>query len=161
MRDLTMRASLLLALACCCALAAHAANSDAIPNPASIPLDAATLSALPRETVHADSHGHALACEGVPLVALLRHAGAMPETELRGAQLARIVEVGARDGYRVVFSLGELDPATGGRRVFVVDRCDDKALDAETGPLRLIVPDDARPARWVRQLQSITVEETP
>jgi hypothetical protein len=126
-----------------------------------IPLDAATLSSLPRETVNADSHGHALACEGVPLVALLRHAGAMPETELRGAQLARVVRADARDGYRVVFSLGELDPATGARRVFVVDRCDGKPLGDDVGPLRLLVPGDARPARWVRQLQSITVEDVP
>lgn len=122
-----------------------------------IPLDATTLSALPRETVQADSHGHALACEGVALVALLRHAGAMPETELRGTQLARVVEAAARDGYRVAFSLGELDPATGGRRVFVVDRCDGKPLDADVGPLRLLVPDDLRPARSVRQLRSITI----
>ena len=156
-----MRAFALLALACCCALPAHAADAGAIPNPVSIPLDAATLSALPRETVHADSHGHALTCEGVALVALLRRAGAMPEGELRGAQLARVVRADARDGYRVVFSLGELDPATGGRRVFVVDRCDGKPLGDDVGPLRLLVPGDARPARWVRQLQSITVEETP
>lgn len=131
-----------------------------------IPLDAAALAALPREAVSADAHGTHYACEGVPLVALLRQAGAMPEGELRGgAQLARHVEAGARDGYRVAFSFGELDPATGGRRVFVVDRCDGKPLDADTGPLRLIVPDDARPARWVRQLESITVsapvEATP
>ena len=157
MRDLNMRACALLALACCCALPAHAADSDAIPNPVSIPIDMATLSALPRETVNADSHGHALTCEGVALVALLRNAGAMPEGELRGAQLARFVRADARDGYRVVFSLGELDPATGGRRVFVVDRCNGKPLDADVGPLRLLVPDDARPARWVRQLESITV----
>ena len=154
-----MRASMLLALACCCALPATAADSgaDAIPNQVSIPLDAATLAALPRETVDANAHGHALACEGVPLVALLRHAGAMPAGELRGAQLARSVEAGARDGYRVLFSLGELDPATGDRRVFVVDRCDGKPLGDDVGPLRLLVPEDARPARWVRQLESITV----
>ena len=157
-----MRAFALLALACC-ALSAHAADSDASAtvDPVSIPLDAATMAALPRETVDADAHGHALTCEGVSLVALLRHAGAMPDGELRGAQLARFVHADARDGYRVVFSLGELDPATGGRRVFVVDRCNGKPLDTDVGPLRLLVPDDLRPARWVRQLQSITVEETP
>jgi hypothetical protein len=150
-----MRAFALLALACCCTIDARAADSgaDAIP----VPLDAATLAALPRETVDADAHGHALTCEGVPLVALLRKAGAMPDSELRGALLARVVRADARDGYRVVFSLGELDPATGGRRVFVVDRCDGKPLGDDVGPLRLIVPDDARPARRVRQLESITV----
>ena len=147
----TMRGFLLLVLALCPAFSAQALE------PVSIPFDAATLAALPRETVHADSHGHALRCEGVALVALLRHAGAMPDGELRGAQLARSVRIDARDGYRVLFSLGELDPATGNRRVFVVDRCNGESLDADTGPLRLIVPDDARPARWLRQLQSISV----
>jgi hypothetical protein len=148
-----MRVFAVLALACCCALPAQAAD------PVSIPLDPATLAALPRETVNADAHGHALTCEGVSLAALLRRAGAMPDSELRGTQLARFVRAGARDGYRVVFSLGELDPATGARRVFVVDRCDGKPLDADIGPLRLLVPDDARPARWVRQLDSITVSD--
>lgn len=157
-----MRASRLLALACCCAFPAHALEPAAVAgDPVSIPLDAATLSSLPRETVEATAHGHALACEGVSLVALLRRAGAMPDGELRGAQLARFVRADARDGYRVVFSLGELDPATGARRVFVVDRCDGQPLDDGIGPLRLLVPDDARPARWVRQLQSIAVEDVP
>lgn len=156
-----MRASILLSLACCCAFAAHAADPGmaAGATTVSIPLDAATLAALPRESVDADSHGHALTCEGVSLVALLRHAGAMPEAELRGTQLARIVEAAGRDGDRVVFSLGELDPAIGGRGVFVVDRCNGKPLDDSLGPLRLLVPDDLRPTRWLHQLQAITVEE--
>jgi hypothetical protein len=154
-----MRCCLPLALALSVASTAHAADAAAVAtsNRVSVPLDAATLSALPRETVDADAHGHALACEGVALVALLHHAGAMPETELRGAQLARVVEADARDGYRVVFSLGELDPATGARRVFVVDRCNGQSLGDDVGPLRLLVPGDARPARWLRQLESITV----
>ena len=78
---------------------------------------------------------------------------------MRGAQLARIVEVAGRDGYRVVFSLGELDPGIGGRRVLVVDRCNGTPLDDSLGPLRLLVPDDLRPTRWLHQLQAITVEE--
>ena len=153
--------TLLPALLLCSAFATIAQPRDAQP----IPLDVATLAALPREAVTATAHGKTRACEGVPLVALLRHAGAMPATELRGPQLARFVRVEARDGYRVVFSLGELDPATGGRRVVVVDRCDGKPLGDDVGPLRLIVPEDARPARWLRQLETIVVstpsESTP
>ena len=145
----------ILALLLCSAFAASAQAQDARP----VALDAATLAALPREAVTATAHGKTHACEGVPLVALLRHAGAMPTTELRGKQLARFVRVEARDGYRVVFSLGELDPATGGRRVYVVDRCDGKPLGDEVGPLRLVVPEDARPARWLRQLETITVSD--
>lgn len=145
----------LLALPLCCALAAQAAE------PIRVPVDAATLSTLPRVSVSANAHGHALHCEGVALAALLRRAGTMPATPLHGRQLARYVRVNARDDYRVVFSLAELDPSLGNTRVYLVDRCDGKPLDAEHGPLRLIAPDEDRPARWVRQVRSISVVEAP
>lgn len=130
-------------------------------SPLAVPLDAATLSALPRTNVEASAHGKALRCEGVALADLLRHAGALPADKLPGDQLARYVLVGARDGYRVLYALAELDPGTGDRRVVLADRCDDKALDADAGPLRLIAPGDVRPARWVRQVQTITVVAAP
>lgn len=63
----------------------------------------------------------------------------------------------ARDGDRVVFSLAELDATLGHRAVLLVDRCDNTALSVEDGPLRLIVPQDSRPARWIRQVQTLTV----
>ena len=34
-------------------------------------------------------------------------------------------------------------------------------LTGDDGPLRLIAPEEARPARWVRQLKSITVIVAP
>lgn len=122
-----------------------------------VPLDAKSLAALPREQVSATAHGQVLRCEGVHLRDLLRAARAMPADPLRGADLARYVRVEARDGYRAVFSLPELDPTLGNRRVLLVDRCDGKPLDAKDGPLRLLVPEDSRPARWVRQVQAIRV----
>lgn len=130
-------------------------------SPIAIPLDTAALSALPREPVRATAHGQALNCEGVALAALLRAAGAMPPDKLPGPLLSRYVLVDARDGYRVLYSLAELDPGTGNRKVYLVDRCDDKPLDDEQGPLRLVAPEDARPARWVRQIKSITVVAAP
>ncbi len=137
------------------------ASEPVAPSPLAVPLDPATLSTLPRERVQASAHGVALDCEGVALPALLRKAGAMPEGRLPGALLSRYVLVQARDGYRVLFALAELDPATGGRGAYVVDRCDGQPLDADDGPLRLIVPDDAQPARWVRQVEAITVVAAP
>ena len=137
------------------------ASEPIAPSPLAVPLDPATLSALPRERVRASAHGTALDCEGISLAALLRNAGALPEGRLPGAQLSRYVLVDARDGYRVLYSLAELDPGTGHRRVFLVDRCNGTDLDARDGPLRLIAPEDARPARWVRQVKSITVVSAP
>lgn len=161
----------LLALLPCLALAHdHAQDPDLrasspapteIASPVTVPLDAATLGALERQPVEARVHEATLHCEGVPLVALLRASGAIPEGRLGSPHLARYVLASARDGYRVLFSLAELDPGTGDRAAFVVDRCDGQALDDEAGPLRLLVPGDVRAARSVRQLDALTVVVAP
>lgn len=139
---------------------AHA-SQPASASPFSIPIDAATLTTLPREPVTATAHEKTLQCEGVSLVALLGKAGALPSEPLRGAGLANYVLITARDGYRAVYSLAELEPTLGNHKVLLVDRCDGKPLDDEDGPLRLIAPQESRPARWVRQVQSITVVVAP
>ncbi|MGH8031879.1 MAG: molybdopterin-dependent oxidoreductase [Luteimonas sp.] len=133
----------------------------ALPSPVIVPLDATTLAALPRDAVTATAHGVTRHCEGVSLAALLRAAGAMPDEPLKGAQLTRYVQVDARDGYRALFALSELDPTLGNHPVTLADRCDGKPLAADDGPLRLIVPNEARPARWVRQVKSIVVIVAP
>lgn len=137
------------------------ASEPAAPSPVVVPMDDAVRASLPRETVQASAHGKTLDCEGVSLAALLRAAGAMPAERLPGAQLSRYLLVDARDGYRVLYSLAELDPGTGNRRVLLVDRCNGAPLDDNDGPLRLIAPEDARPARWVRQVKSLTVVAAP
>lgn len=139
----------------------RAAAPPALASPRVVPLDAVTRAALPHEAVTASAHGQVLSCEGVPLPALLRAAGALPVDRLRATELAQYVLVQARDGYRVLYSLAELDPDIGQRRVLLVDRCNGRPLANEDGPLQLIALDDASPARWVRQVESITVVAAP
>ena len=141
----------------------HAAppRPTVLPSPVVVPIDDASRAALSRATVTATAHGRTHRCEGVALAALLQAGGAMPAEPLRGAQLGRYVQVDARDGYRAVFSLAEFDPTLGDGTAFLVDHCDGAPLDDDTGPLRLVVPGDARPARWVRQVRSITVIVAP
>ena len=170
---MSMRAVLSPAAVCVCALlwivlpaAAHDPRqraSEPAPgaSPITVPLTPAARATLQRHRVDATAHGETLRCEGVSLAALLQSSGAMPDAPLRGAHLDRYVLVSARDGYRAVFSLGELDVTLGNRSVYLVDRCDDAPLDADSGPLRLLVPDDARPARGVRQVERITVIAAP
>jgi hypothetical protein len=67
--------------------------------------------------------------------------------ELRGAALASYVFAEAQDGYQVVFSLGELDPA------FI-----DKPLFGAQGGFRLVVPKDKAAARSVRMLTKLEVQ---
>ena len=137
------------------------ASKPVSASPLSVPIDAATLATLPRESVTATAHEKTLQCEGVPLSALLRTAGAFSAEPLSGPQLANYVLVIARDGYRAVYSLAELEPTLGNRKVLLVDRCEGKPLSDDDGPLRLIAPEESRPARWVRQVQSITVVTAP
>ena len=65
--------------------------------------------------------------------------------------------VKARDGYTVLFSLGELDAKLGAAPAIVATTCDGKTIDASDGPFRLIVPQDQRPARSVRQVERLAV----
>ena len=71
-------------------------------------------------------------------------------------ELAALV-VGAADGYRVVFTLPEIDPAFNDRLILLADRRDQQLLSSEEGPLRLIVPGEKRQARWVRQVTTVTI----
>jgi len=128
---------------------------------ADVAIDPAVIATLPKVKAGGTVHGHAIECEGVSLTDFLRASKAMPAEPLRGAQLSRVVEVGARDGYRVAFALAELDPSLGNRTVVLANRCNGAALSAEDGPWRLVVPGESRPARWIRQVDSIRVEDLP
>jgi hypothetical protein len=114
---------------------------------------------LPRKNVEAKDHSGALAVyEGVVLASVLAEAGVKLGKDLRGPRLALTLLVEAEDGFRVAFSLAEIDPDMTDRVVLLADRKDGKALDAREGPLRLVVPQDKRHSRWVRQVLRIRVQ---
>jgi hypothetical protein len=116
-------------------------------------MTAAEIARLPRRTVRAKDHeGKESAFEGVPLIEVLKAAGAKFGNDLRGPALATYLLVEASDGYRVVFALPELDPACTDRVVLLADRRDGAALGAKEGPLRIVIPDEKRHSRWVRQV---------
>jgi DMSO/TMAO reductase YedYZ molybdopterin-dependent catalytic subunit len=140
------------------ALSATAAESVRYLAPGKTPvvLDEKSLAGMARTTVQAGAHGDApSAWEGVALVEVLRAEGAPLGKALRGDALANYVRVTASDGYQVVFGLGELDTDLGAAKVVLVDRHEGKPLDEKDGPLRLVVPGDQRPARWVRNVSTI------
>lgn len=125
---------------------------------APLSLTSADLAKMPRETaVLTEMDGAKTAYEGVPLTEILQKAGVPFGKEMRGKALAGYVLAAARDGYQVVFSLGELDPGVGATRVIVADRRDGQPLSANQGPLRLVVTSDKRPARSVRMLERLHV----
>src|SRR5215471_7838212 len=120
------------------------------------------LTTLPRREVRArDRDGTEATFAGVALVDLLRLAGVPLGEKLRGSNMAPYLLVEAADGYRVVFALPELDPAFTERVVLLADHRDGQLLATTEGPLRLVVPDEKRYARWARQVVSGSIRRAP
>jgi DMSO/TMAO reductase YedYZ molybdopterin-dependent catalytic subunit len=71
--------------------------------------------------------------------------------------MATYVLAEGADGYRVVFSLAELDSGILDSEVIVADTMDGAPLGTNQGPFRIVAPHEKRPARWVRMLKTLTV----
>ena len=95
--------------------------------------------------------------KGVMLWTILDSAGVTLGKDLRGENLAKYVLVKARDGYEVVFSLSEIDREFSDKIILLAYEVEGKPLAATEGPFRLVVPQDKKHARWIRQLVSIQV----
>jgi hypothetical protein len=69
--------------------------------------------------------------------------------------LTGVVASGA-DGYGVLYSLAEVDPSIHTGDVIVADTVDGKKLEKD-GAFKMVSSEERRPARWVRNLASISV----
>ena len=117
-------------------------------------LTRADLEALPHVKV---TTGASATFEGVALGALLAKAGVGFGETLRGKRLASCLLVEAADGYRAVIALPELDPAFTDKQIVLVFLKDGKPLDDKEGPYRIVIPDEKRMARWVRQVTTLKI----
>ncbi|HKV42711.1 MAG TPA: molybdopterin-dependent oxidoreductase [Blastocatellia bacterium] len=124
----------------------------------SLKLSLGDLARLPRRTTRAKEHsGKDATFEGVALLDILKLVGVKFGEGLRGKALSQYVVVKATDNYQVVFALPELDPAFTDRMVLLADKKNGSRLAASEGPFRVVVPDEKRQARWVRNVISISV----
>jgi DMSO/TMAO reductase YedYZ molybdopterin-dependent catalytic subunit len=127
-----------------------------VPNP--LNLTGEDLAKLPRQVVRArDRDGKDVEFEGVPVHEVLTRAGVKFGDGLRGTALALYLVVEAADGYRAVFALPELDPASTDRTILLADRRNGQPLAATEGPLRIVVPGEKRHSRWVRLVRRLRV----
>ena len=104
-----------------------------------------------------DREGKIQQYSGVPVFELLKLAGVTLGKELKGENLTKYMLVRAGDGYEVVFSLAELDPAFTDRVIILADTKDGKPLENGAGPFRLIVPGENRPARSVHEFSHLII----
>ncbi|HEY4107876.1 molybdopterin-dependent oxidoreductase [Puia sp.] len=122
-------------------------------------LTAANLTAMPRSTaVSKDKQGVPHTFSGVALADIFKKAGVTTGRELRGENLAKYVLVTCADNYQVVFSLAELDSSFTDRVVILADQVEGKPLPAGTGPFRIVVPGEKKPARNCFQVLSIDIK---
>ena len=121
-----------------------------VPTP--LTLSASDLAAMPHERIELNEMDAGVTVyEGVPIQEIFKKAG------LRGRMLAGYVLAHARDGYEVVYSMGELDPEIGSTRLYVADRRGGKALFAYQGPARLVATTDKKEARSARMLERLEI----
>jgi DMSO/TMAO reductase YedYZ molybdopterin-dependent catalytic subunit len=161
-------AVILLSLASILAVQRHASAQNAGASPAlriggnvatPLELSLADLKNMPRTTLTV-VNPHSKKTEvyqGVPLQELFRRAGVPQGEKLRGPLMTTYVLAEASDGYRVVFSLAELDSGFLDSDVIVADTLDGAPLGSGEGPLKLVAPHDKRPARWIRMVKSLTL----
>ena len=128
-------------------------------NGKTITLTAADLSKLPQQTIKTTDHDTPATFEGVLLSDVLAKVDVPTGEKLRGKLLTSILSVEAADGYKVVFALPELDPAFTDRRVYLATKRDGKPLSEKEGPFRIIIPDEKRPTRWVRQVTALKIRQ--
>jgi DMSO/TMAO reductase YedYZ molybdopterin-dependent catalytic subunit len=120
------------------------------------------LAGLPRTNAKVPARdGAERVYEGVLLLEILKRAGQPFGEELRGSLLSKYVIVTAHDGYRVLFSLPEIDPAFTEARIILADKLNGKPLPDREGPLRLVIPGEKREARWIRMVEQIEVAAAP
>jgi len=163
-----LRRWLPLLLLLCLPVCAHAQASPSaalrvageVPN--HLDLSLADIAAFPGQTIHVtDEKGNPAEYAGVPVAEILQKAGAPLGKNLKGPNMAVGLIASAPDGYRVLFSLAEFDPAFTDRVIILADRRDGKPLDAREGPLRFVVPGDKRHARWIRGVTTLEVVKIP
>lgn len=121
-------------------------------------LSRADLEALPHVKVTTTDHSSSsVNFEGVTLKSVLEKAGVTFGESMKGKRLTNCLIVEAADGYRAVIALPELDPAFTDKQTLLAFLRDGKPLGEKEGPYRIVIPDEKRMARWVRQVTILKI----
>lgn len=107
--------------------------------------------------VRKDRDGKDHTYTGVLLSTLLQKAGVTMGKDLKGENLVKYVLASASDGYQVTFALAELDKEFTDRAIILATQIDGQPLAAGDGPFRIIVQDEKKPARCMKQVTELHI----
>lgn len=122
-----------------------------------VELNAERLAKLPGLEVQAAGHGEKHLYGGVLVREVLALVDAPLGDSFRGDAVAMVVRVRAADGYVAAFALAEFDSDFSNRTILLAYRQDGAPLPEGVGPFRIVIPEDKRPTRWVRQVMAIDI----
>ena len=119
--------------------------------PIPVKIDPSTLSRSSLKTPGRDGKEHVYM--GILLSDLLKSAGIALGNKRES--ITSYVILKAKDGYKSIFSLAEIDPLFAEQPILITDKIDGDDLSQSDAPFQVIVPGDKIQTRWVRQLVSI------
>jgi len=118
--------------------------------------DRTALASFPQSTLTAGGAAYT----GVSLWLLLSKAGIITHPEIKNDILREAVIATASDGYKIVVSLGEIEPDFGNQPCLVATQ--QNGADFTSGGFaRLVFPNDVKKGRWVINLTSLKIAEMP
>jgi len=115
------------------------------------------IESLPHVKVATHGAENSATFEGVALKTILEKGGVEFGHSMRGKRLASCLLVEAADGYSAVIALPEIDPDFTDKQIVLAFLQDGKPLDAKAGPHQIVIPDEKRMARWVRQVTTLKI----
>ena len=162
MRRRPLRISLAILSFAAVALSAEQAPVIRLPGAPDRPLEPAFLLGRNQRDVRLeDTHGNIIVYHGMPLLDVLERNGLDLKTMAGERKSAgQVVLASARDGYTVVFSVGELRANRSNPKVFLVAESSGGPLPENEGPVRLIVyGDTARSAYGLAKIELKTLAD--
>ena len=132
-----------------------------VENGKTLTLTVKDLAKFPRREIKAKAHDEKEAIyNGYNLSDILLAAGAkIGKDELRGKEQAAYIAIEAVDGYKATFSIAEVAPEFTDKIILLADTRDGKPLGEQNGVWQIIVPDDKKHGRWVRQVTALKIKK--
>ncbi|MGI4854856.1 MAG: hypothetical protein ACRYF4_12520 [Janthinobacterium lividum] len=125
-------------------------------------LNAAELKTMPHVSVsvHNAHNNKDESYSGVPVKDLLATVESAKGDGPKVSANMLVIVAAATDGFHVALTLCDTSPECRSGQAIVADAQDGASLTAD-GAFKLILTEDKTPARWARNLQSLTVQAVP